>query len=548
MTPPSEYSPTETLFKIVYDRHMDKFKLVCKNETLLEDVRFEFSDANKTAFFVKQYGFRADQRLYVINKFGYFDIGLFFDILKWIKTNYGTLSVVSVSNDVYTHIISSINPLKSVFSKMDKDSFVVKNISEDRGINQKLEEMDKQPFIFRDYQRTSILELLFTGYGRGLIEIPTGGGKSFIIANLIYNLDTQYKNGLKYMILVPTKQLVEQFYSDLLEYGYTKDEITRFTAGLKKNDAFNPNAQIIVANRQFIQTNFEKLPKIDCVIVDEVHTATSKGTQKIIENLKCNIRFGCSGTLPRDKYNKLVLIGMFSKIIYEKKILELQQSGYISDLHITLLNIKDMNVENNKSLLFNIHSKNHYSPDDFGFSDVAFNEAYKAELEYTNKYYRELYTPVLNYVGNLDGNTLILFHKIEFGVQMCELAKELMPNKTIYYIDGHVNVNEREQIRSNVENSNGSCIIFGQTAVFSTGINIKNLTNVCFSFSGKSFSRTIQSIGRALRLFNGKQSARLIDCVYNYKYSRRHYSERQRFYGTMYGKKKPDEIIDITID
>lgn len=91
--------------------------------------------------------------------------------------------------------------------------------------------------------------MLNKGYGRGLIEIPTAGGKSFILANFIWNLLKNVDRTFKTLILVPNKQLVEQFYKDLLDYGYSKYELTRFTAGLKKADAFNPDAKIMIANR-----------------------------------------------------------------------------------------------------------------------------------------------------------------------------------------------------------------------------------------------------------------------------------------------------------
>jgi superfamily II DNA or RNA helicase len=53
----------------------------------------------------------------------------------------------------------------------------------------------------------------------------------------------------------------------------------------------------------------------------------------------------------------------------------------------------------------------------------------------------------------------------------------------------------------------------------STGVNIKRLTNLVFLTSSKAFARTIQSIGRTLRLHSSKQKAHLIDLSWNTKYS-----------------------------
>ena len=93
------------------------------------------------------------------------------------------------------------------------------------------------------------------GYGKGLIEIPTAGGKSFILANFIWNILKTVNRTYKTLILVPNKQLVEQFYKDLIDYGYSKYELTKFTAGLKKYEQFNKDAKIIIANRQYLFKN-----------------------------------------------------------------------------------------------------------------------------------------------------------------------------------------------------------------------------------------------------------------------------------------------------
>ena len=70
------------------------------------------------------------------------------------------------------------------------------------------------------------------------------------------------------MILVPNKQLVEQFYKDLLDYGYNTNQLSKFTAGLKKNEKFNPSASIIIANRQYVFKNIDKLPQFDVLICE----------------------------------------------------------------------------------------------------------------------------------------------------------------------------------------------------------------------------------------------------------------------------------------
>jgi len=120
-------------------------------------------------------------------------------------------------------------PLKSLL----KEEFNVSNISEDVGRNAELRRKRQEqlaagipekkcvhPFEFRDYQEEAVKKLLFTGYGKGMIEVPTAGGKSFIIANFIWNVLKNINRNAKTLILVPNTQLVVQFYDDLIDYGY----------------------------------------------------------------------------------------------------------------------------------------------------------------------------------------------------------------------------------------------------------------------------------------------------------------------------------------
>ena len=90
------------------------------------------------------------------------------------------------------------------------------NGSEDTGRNHELRRLKQQqlengidekdcvqPFEYRWYQEEAVKKFFFEGFGRGLIEVPTGGGKSFIIANFIWNFLKNFNRQAKTLILVP---------------------------------------------------------------------------------------------------------------------------------------------------------------------------------------------------------------------------------------------------------------------------------------------------------------------------------------------------------
>lgn len=538
-----EIYPQGKIFRISYDSAVREFRLFCKDYSLLTELREAFSSSNSAAFFAKQYGYHVADKIYEINKFGYFAPGFLFQILNWIKQNFQDMSCIVMSDGCKKYIRDYITPLKSQITS----DFKLYNMAEDLGRNNELKRDGKNSFEFRDYQLNSIEMLITKGYGRGLIEIPTAGGKSFIIANFIWNVHKNFDTKYRYLILVPNKQLVEQFYKDLLDYGLTTDKLTRFTAGMKGKDAYNPDAQIVIGNRQYIFKNRDRLKKVDVLIVDEVHTAAATSTEDFINSLNCKIKVGCSGTLPRDKHAKWKLEGMFGKTVYTEDITSLQERGYISKLKITLLKIKDNVVAADKNILFNLETTRKYRPDEFGNSDILFDEAYKAEHEYFQNHYEDLYRPVFDYLLTLNSNTLILFDRVEVGRNLFDFAKNLYAGKkNVFYIDGSIPVSDREQTREQFEKDDGNLLI-AQVATFSTGINIRRLTNIVFLTSSKSFSQVIQSIGRTLRLHFSKTEAHLIDVSWNFKYSQNHLNERLLIYKQMYHK-KPDEVIQLELN
>lgn len=543
-----EAVPQGKVFRFSYDCTTNSLRVICREHQAFTELQEAFSVKNEAAFFSERYGYKAKDRLYAINKFGFFSSGLIFEILCWIKDQYGSLNCVALSQKCKNYICDYLTPLKSL---LKDNKFQIANVSDDTGRNNEIARSNGQPREFRDYQLKSVEELLFTGYGRGLIEIPTAGGKSFIIANFIWNILKNINRNAKTLILVPNTQLVSQFYSDLLDYGFDARDIAKFSGSLNKKEREQNDinaAKIVISNRQYIFKNKSMLPHIDVLVVDEVHTATAGSTKSFIESLDAKVKIGCSGTLPRDLYQKWQLIGMFGKVVFTEQITALQQRGFISQLDITLLKIRVKSIDNDSNLLFSLNTRWHFNADAVanGDSDLMFNDAYIAEKEYFTKYYEDLYKPAFQYLIGLKSNTLMLFDRIDIGTSLYEYAKKLYADKNVYYIDGSIDVHDREKIREQFEQSDGNLLI-AQNAVMSTGVNIRRLSNLVFLTSSKAFSRTVQSIGRTLRLHSSKAKAHLIDLSWNTKYSQKHLEERLKIYKKMYNK-RPDKIVQIDVD
>jgi superfamily II DNA or RNA helicase len=100
---------------------------------------------------------------------------------------------------------------------------------------------------------------------------------------------------------------------------------------------------------------------------------------------------------------------------------------------------------------------------------------------------------------------------------------------------GGTEVEQRELIRGLLENQTDA-ILIASVACFATGTNIKNLHNAIMASPTKSPIRLLQSIGRILRLSEGKDIARWFDIADDLKsdktpnYTLRHFFERIKIY------------------
>jgi superfamily II DNA or RNA helicase len=97
-------------------------------------------------------------------------------------------------------------------------------------------------------------------------------------------------------------------------------------------------------------------------------------------------------------------------------------------------------------------------------------------------------------------------------------------NRKVFFVHGGVETEDREEVRRITEEQ-PDAIIIASYGTFSTGINIRNLHNIIFASPSKSRVRNLQSIGRALRKSESKDSAILYDIADDFtKGERRNYT------------------------
>ena len=105
----------------------------------------------------------------------------------------------------------------------------------------------------------------------------------------------------------------------------------------------------------------------------------------------------------------------------------------------------------------------------------------------------------------------------------------------MFFIYGGTDTEVRESARTLTEKENDA-IIVASYGVFSTGVNIPSIENVIFASPTKSKIRNLQSIGRGLRLKDGKTHCKLFDVADDISWKSksnhtlRHLKERVKIY------------------
>ena len=284
----------------------EKIRLITDD---LDDIREHFSVKDETARF-RMRGrarFYSNSRIYCITPTGLFEPGLFFDILTYIKQEYPNIDC-QIDQD----ILPIVKP----------------TYKEERAY-------DNLKFPLRDYQLDSVKEAL--KFGRGIIKLGTGGGKTLTIASLLMSL---YSNNpkLKILILVPDLGLVNQTYNDFIEYNVLF-KFTRWTGKIKPD----LTANCIIANRGILQSQFDDndwIKYIDVLVVDECHTIKkSNKVSKMVNKIHTFNKFGLTGTLPDDKPEQWNVIGKLGKVIYDKDSYQLRLESYLTNVDIKIINI-----------------------------------------------------------------------------------------------------------------------------------------------------------------------------------------------------------------
>jgi len=356
-----------------------------------------------------------------------------------------------------------------------------------------------EPMKLRDYQVEIINN--FLANPQCLQEVATGAGKTIMTAALS-DAVTAYGRSI---VIVPNKSLVTQtekdyinmgldvgvYFGDRKEWGRQHTICTWQSLNVLLKNTKNGTTEDDCTIGEFIEG-------VVCVIVDEVHMAKADALKTLLTGVmsRIPIRWGLTGTIPKEKFESVALLVSLGPVISRLSASELQSQGVLAQCHVNIVQLED-------------HAE---------FSN------YQSELKYLLEEPDRLKT-IANLVRqvNLTGNTLVLVDRIAAGQALVDQLLDAV------FVSGATKARDRQDEYDEVAEATGKIIVatYGVAAV---GINIPRIFNLVLIEPGKSFVRVIQSIGRGIRKAEDKDHVQIWDVTSTCKFAKRHLTKRKTFY------------------
>lgn len=459
-------------------------------------------------------------------------------------------------------------------------------------------EFFKEGFALRDYQKESSIKALAAG--RGVVVAATSAGKSAIIYAVARFLHEQKR---KILIMVPSELLVKQLWEDFTlvtdkaGYGW-KDGAKHVGLVYSKKKEFHK--QIVIGTYQSImRLPPEELQKFEAVLVDEAHQTKTESHRYILSNLKnAKFRMGFTGTLPKDQHDLACVTGYLGKEIFRIQANELQKDGYISQCKV--MNVLIQYPEKDRKFLAHLHRQLRRNIDELERENIyVLLEPPPRKLDYAipEGVWKDVFSIESNEkllweaVQSRDSNILwraayflegqyiihsearndafdLVFERVKTNQNALILVQELVHlekiakylekyGRKIYIIHGKIKPKERERIKKLMEDESG-VICLATYGTLSTGVSINNIEHVVLAKSYKSEIRTLQSLGRGLRLRKNKTLCVMWDLVddflhrdfkkyQNYGYTHWNGLELGTYTLKVWDSEEPDDGLEINL-
>lgn len=383
----------------------------------------------------------------------------------------------------------------------------------------------------RDYQQAAsdaaIRFFRSGGSENGLLVLPTGAGKSLVIADIAHRLDGHV------LVFQPSKEILEQNFAKLKSYGV--EDCSIYSASFNSKEI----SRITFATIGSVKSHMEDFDHFKYIIVDECHGVNPQGgmykdffdcaARKILGltatpyRLSASLQYldknGKTVFRPKDELgsqefdyriqshditpeNKCILKFLtrtrprvFHKVIYQVEIQTLLQRGYLSRL-----NYYDLTILPQEGLRRNSTGM------DFDEQSL-FSEYQRVNLqEHLVNVVKRLQHPK----NGIPRKGILVFTRfLEESEKLCQSIAGCE------MLSGETSKKERERIIA--EFKSGKIKVLANVGVLTTGFDYPELDTVVMARPTMSLAMYYQILGRAIRPHPDKEAGWIVDLCGNIK-------------------------------
>jgi DNA repair protein RadD len=353
----------------------------------------------------------------------------------------------------------------------------------------------------RDYQQEALDALenyIAIEDGNPLVVMPTGSGKSHVIADFVLHMNEQKKQ--KTLIVSHVKEILFQNYEKLQD-AWPYGDIGLYGNSLKSRDTDN---DIIYAQLQSVWNKVDELPLFDLLTIDEAHLVPKDGEgmyRSLIVALKernPNLKVIGFTATPYRLNSGMLTEGdgsIFDDVAIDfgsgENFIRLIDDGYLSPL-IT----KCMDTE--------------YQLEDVGLRGGEFIQtdlqAKMNDSGRTNKAMQEVLTKGAN------RKQWLIFCA---GINHARMVSSILNvnHITSRVVTGDTNQNERDQLISDYKSGKIKALV--NCDVLTTGFDAPNTDMIVMLRPTHSPGLYVQMMGRGMRIAEGKKDCLILDFAKN---------------------------------
>lgn len=346
-------------------------------------------------------------------------------------------------------------------------------------------------YVLRPYQQEAVNKGLrfFKGPAKNnAIEVlPTGSGKSLIIANLVKEL------GAPTLVFQPSREILEQNYAKLTSYGY---HASIFSASMGQRD----RSKITFATIGSTINQKELFRAYRYIIVDECHWVNAKGGmyRDFVKSLAGVKVLGFTATpyrLSKDGYGGSILKFLtrtrprvFHDLIYYVQNRDLFDAGYLAKLQYVSGSAFD-------------RSKLQLNSTGADFTDLSVQQYYRAS------HFPDRLVDIVNHEMKTRRNALVFTRFVNEAeyvaskIPGAEIVTSLTPKK------------QRERVVNGFKT--GKIPVVCNVGVLATGFDYPALETIVLARPTMSLALYYQMIGRGIRPHPKKEFTRIVDMCNN---------------------------------